>query len=648
MKKTWFVLALAAVLAVFMVGCNVVQKDNGDNSCGNGCSADCKNECNTGGNNDTEKAPEELPTFAEIIAFNQLDNVLKTHSNAYVHSVYSAEGKDTVEDLICFKGDGKADYHQRTKNSDSEEYEYTSGVGNVRYRVNESSSIILEIGDLFFSKISYLEMDTAVQVGKGYIENDKIVYHAYQIVEGNDEFTAQRYDHTFYFNKDTKLIEKLDYVGYDSEHKAFCEYRSETSYSVDVESKLGTTAYEIMMGSEHIIELEVIEGYNTPEQRTYNLTVPYDADLTLIIDKDFYALFSDVEHTNLVMTLEDFVGEEKVTLYAVSYNDFEEVRYTVTAEEWEALTDEYNYTFEWIVDGESSGQDKYTKDVIQIGESIILFVGDKQYMLEETERGWVAYDCTDMEFAHDGSFVDYAFEDCFYDESICAYVNKNYEEIGERAEIRFENGKLISVTYHSVDPDDGEVNEYLYTNIGETVIDVPEFTFYYDLEPDPAKLATEEIWNRYAGEKNFTALLVESDGTEYVEHTLKSTEDAFELDGKIIVFEAGKGYALEKRDGAWYAVEYEGIALPESLLPKGLGFDDFEYDAESEMYVQKNAEDADFFYSVAFENGAPVYVQIGEAPDPSNPGYIHMIALMISEIGSADVDVPEYVIDDAE
>ena len=70
MKKTWFVLALAAVLAVFMVGCNVVQKDNGDNSCGNGCSADCKNECNTGGNNDTEKAPEELPTFAEIIAFN--------------------------------------------------------------------------------------------------------------------------------------------------------------------------------------------------------------------------------------------------------------------------------------------------------------------------------------------------------------------------------------------------------------------------------------------------------------------------------------------------------------------------------------------------------------------------------------------------
>jgi hypothetical protein len=143
-------------------------------------------------------------------------------------------------------------------------------------------------------------------------------------------------------------------------------------------------------------------------------------------------------------------------------------------------------------------------------------------------------------------------------------------------------------------------------------------------------------------------LLVEFDGVENAEHTLKSTEDAFELDGKIIVSEAGKRYALEEREGVWYAVEYEGIALPESLLPEGLGFDDFECDAESEMYVQKNAEDADFFYSVAFENGAPVYVQLTEAPDPSNPGYVHMIALMISEIGSADVDVPEYVIDDAE
>ena len=292
------------------------------------------------------------------------------------------------------------------------------------------------------------------------------------------------------------------------------------------------------------------------------------------------------------------------------------IRHTVTAEEWADLKNELNFTVE-VVSGEASAFQRSTEDALEVEGTIILFIDALQYCLSETENGLVAYDCTFVNYGHSGPLADVEFDDYFYDESILAYVNKNYEEIGSRLELRFENGVIISATSWVLGDEDFIASELLFTNVGTTVIDIPEFTFYYDLEIDPKYLVTEEIWSLYVNEKNYVAEYSAFVGFDYYECILKSTEDAVELDGEIIVSDSDKKYVLKEVDGVWYAEEYNGIGIPESLLPEGLDFDDFEFDMQYKMYVQKNTEGADEVYSLAFEDGVLLYVQIEKSPDPT-------------------------------
>ena len=52
------------------------------------------------------------------------------------------------------------------------------------------------------------------------------------------------------------------------------------------------------------------------------------------------------------------------------------------------------------------------------------------------------------------------------------------------------------------DEENDWISQLLFTNIGKTVIEIPDFTFYYDLEVDPKYLVTEEIWNSFFNTKN--------------------------------------------------------------------------------------------------------------------------------------------------
>ena len=327
----------------------------------------------------------------------------------------------------------------------------------------------------------------------------------------------------------------------------------------------------------------------------------------------------------------------------------EEVRYTVSAEEWERFAREYNYTVENIKPGEDSHFQRYTEDVIEIGGYIVIFVDDKQYGLEEGANGWVAYDCTIANYWHGGLLEEAKFSDYFYDESARAYVNCDFEEKGTRVEIKFENGLPVCSTTALVGAENEYLSKLIFTNIGNTVINVPDFTFFYDLEADDAKLVTEEIWNGFVNEKNFAAELVAFVGDEYYEYIYKSADSAMELDGEIIVFDCGKKYSLNEIEGVFYAEEYVETALPECFVPEclspaGLNFNDFEYDNQTELYIQKNTDGVDVVYSFGFENGVLVYVQIERALDPTGSYYTEACGLMITEIGTVVIDVPEYVI----
>ena len=58
-------------------------------------------------------------------------------------------------------------------------------------------------------------------------------------------------------------------------------------------------------------------------------------------------------------------------------------KYTVTEEEWNALIGTQNYTAEYYLDGELKMIEKYTEDVLQMDDKYVIFVGDKQYFIDE-------------------------------------------------------------------------------------------------------------------------------------------------------------------------------------------------------------------------------------------------------------------------
>ena len=80
---------------------------------------------------------------------------------------------------------------------------------------------------------------------------------------------------------------------------------------------------------------------------------------------------------------------------------------------------------------------------------IILFEGDKQYSIRETENGYVASDATGLEFTQ-GELLGggYVYDEFVYDEELGAYVLDLVAEMGMYWEVRFEDGIPVSVIYN--------------------------------------------------------------------------------------------------------------------------------------------------------------------------------------------------------
>ena len=158
-----------------------------------------------------------------------------------------------------------------------------------------------------------------------------------------------------------------------------------------------------------------------------------------------------------------------------------EIRYTITEEEWNAWTTYKNYTIQYVSD-EYNFVHKYTNDALEFDDgTIILYIGDRQYELKEKDDGYVARDCTWLQYSNDGLLADgYVYDEFVYDEEIGAYVLDAFDESRERWEVKFENGIPVSVIYEKFN-DDGEATVetslHLYKEVGTTVINIPEYVF---------------------------------------------------------------------------------------------------------------------------------------------------------------------------
>lgn len=327
------------------------------------------------------------------------------------------------------------------------------------------------------------------------------------------------------------------------------------------------------------------------------------------------------------------------------------VRYTVTEEEWDSWVTYPNYTIEQYDDNYRLVH-KYTEYAFTVGDAIILINGDKEYQLEKRADGYFAFDCTEYDYWHDGLLSGgYVYDEFTYDEVICAYVLDLMEEMGARWEVKFENGVPVSIIYIEVKEDaDGiektSVLTSLYTDVGTTVIDLPEYVI--EEERNPRMTVTEEEWNNCINAGNFAgnfSSIIDADNYEIFYCSFAYTGNALMLDGNIIVFEGDKKYILGEINGTWYATEWDEYEICPTLIPSDFKFEDFEYYEPTGSYRQKEKTGSDLYYSFVFEDGVLVLITVQKSYNQEDAGYWDAFHFSINEIGTTEtIEVPEYVI----
>ena len=331
----------------------------------------------------------------------------------------------------------------------------------------------------------------------------------------------------------------------------------------------------------------------------------------------------------------------------------DEIRYTVTAEEWEALVNEKNYTWERIDNGEIYTIQKYTEYAMDIDGAVYLYIDDKIYQLVEEEDGWFAYDCTYLELWHLGLLETFDMVDFEYDESKQAYLYKHWEEYGYKLELRFENGIHTSLTMIEVG-NESNVSVRLVHNVGTTVIEIPEYTIVEDDFDYPVySYVTEEVWNSFAGGTNFEYYVFMSNfiGSDFYSevHTVKSVGNAISVDDVIYVLEDGKYYVLEETASGWIATESELPTFCFTSLLEGLSYNDFDFDENTGFFVPKEDVEEDEPYSeVTFdENGILLTLFIYNdnlSDNPETEGMDLSTVISFSNIGTTVISVPEYTV----
>ena len=307
MKKLAILLAVIMLATVTLVGCEELDiiVDTLENGMDNG----------------TEQAPETVPTFEELIALNRYGEIFKLHETMYFKTVYddTDPAKSFIEEGVLMRGEGKVDYHMKnTMTIDGVISQDLSRVDNEWYYYSTSEPLytVLELGESFLFDYTLPEIFVGTTIGKAYVDGDQIVQHAFTITAATEDSPASRTDYTYYFNKETKLVEKVTETIYDEKHAVRATSVTVLDYDVKVSDVFDTTARDTVYGSEDRIDLEIVVGYGTEEQKSYSFVSTTDALLFVAVNSETYLIYADPEFQNRVVTLEDFVGEKTLTLYA--------------------------------------------------------------------------------------------------------------------------------------------------------------------------------------------------------------------------------------------------------------------------------------------------------------------------------------------
>lgn len=302
MKKVRFLAVLMSIITIFACGCNSAEKQSGEDS----------------------SSAEVLSTYEELLALNTYSSILDAYDNCYVKNewVDVNAGITTLHEFVFMQNDGKIEYI--LEESIVGEEGYTSKLprlGNEWYYFSSNDPQMLtpyfsalEIDCQFFDYV-LPELIYGEPIGRAYIEDDYIVYHASYIQQATEDYEAKRSDFTYYFNKETKFIEKIYELEYDNTNSVVAIYNVEFVYNIKIEDYFSQTIKDYIYNYEKRIDIEVVVK-SGEEQKTYSFVATTDSQHVVVIGDKLYNLYADAECTNLVESLAKFEGQKNVTLYA--------------------------------------------------------------------------------------------------------------------------------------------------------------------------------------------------------------------------------------------------------------------------------------------------------------------------------------------
>lgn len=259
---------------------------------------------------------DEIPTYEELVAANNYDEVFKKHNNIYVNIVCESDLPENVytsENFYYLDGES-VNYNIRTKYAGEDSFNYTTKIGGEFYYYSANTIMTLLYTNEEIIEDYTLDL-TFDYVGEPYLEGDQIVLQAQLFYEDFEEISTRVADYTIYFNKDTRLLEKITYLSHDENTARLYDYVAEISY--DAENVFEENARDFICERENFIELEIIMDHGSDKEASYKLASTTDAMIGIFYDVKPCYLFTDPGYENAVWDLAVFEGEKSLTLYAL-------------------------------------------------------------------------------------------------------------------------------------------------------------------------------------------------------------------------------------------------------------------------------------------------------------------------------------------
>ena len=334
-------------------------------------------------------------------------------------------------------------------------------------------------------------------------------------------------------------------------------------------------------------------------------------------------------------------------------------RTTITKAEWYDNMNLTNYTLNIDEDG--------TNSVIMAADSMLKIQNDIQtivhdidngYTLTSSDLGWIAVK-SDGSITRDhlklsviGYLPNMSYEDISYDSYKGAYTIKNSDIIGE---MHFKDGVLVSANISCIDSTQNK--KIVIMNVGETSVEVEGYKIMGEDVINPNKApkdavttVTKNEWLENANAKNYTVNAYFSLWkTMLGEVEFQSTGDFRKTAISIMGDPSITYYALI--DGIPYKISKQVngqyVAMLDSYKPQTLiGILDFDikyeelvYNEAGRYYVVNKDEGSAYFY---FENAKLCEVII--VPNSDNEQGIGNIVCVVSNLGTTEIDMPEYTV----